>query len=320
MKISAPATLTGLAVGNALGMPFEGCHYRDTILESWDGESFLAGEHRNLKSGQWAAATMMAKALAASLLAHRTYAPSDAAKRYLTWYQLGEPDHRGMGKNTAKALSRLDHGLPWTQSGQQDSLGNGAAVRIAPMGLLFQENIQAAAEMSHLDAQITHKHPEAVYGSVAMSVAVCALAQGRAQPLNVINKILGFIPEGAQLAKNLRAAQTMILDDVSSGDKKQLLLKSGSTSKVTDTVPNALLAFAATESYREAVETAIRAGGDTDTVAAMTGALAGTFYGFQQVEPYFAQLESGPELRALECNIFNAAPPMYQVKPCPSTT
>ena len=93
MKISAPATLTGLAVGNALGMPFEGCHYRDTILESWDGESFLAGEHRNLKSGQWAAATMMAKALAASLLAHRTYAPSDAAKRYLTWYQLGEPDH-----------------------------------------------------------------------------------------------------------------------------------------------------------------------------------------------------------------------------------
>lgn len=319
MKISAPATLTGLAVGDALGMPFETKHYRDPALQAWDG-SFLAGEYHDLKPGQWTDDTMMAKALAASLLAHRTYAPADAAKRYLAWYRLGEPDNRGMGKNTAKALSRLDHGLPWTQSGQQDSLGNGAAMRIAPVGIMFRENIQAAAEMAHLDAQITHKHPEAVYGSVAMSVAVCALAQGRARPFNIISKILGFIPEGAQLAKNLRAAQTLILDGVPSENKHELLLKIGSSFKVTDTVPNALMAFAATESYREAVEVAVRAGGDTDTVAAMAGALAGTFYGFDQIEPYFEQLESGPELRALECNIFNSAPPMYEVRPCPSTT
>lgn len=320
MKISAPATLTGLAVGDALGMPFETAHYRNERLVNWDGESFLAGDFHDLKPGQWTDDTMMAKALAESLLAHRTYAPSDAAKRYLAWYRLGEPDNRGMGKNTRKALSRLDHGLPWTQSGQPDSLGNGAAMRSAPIGLLFRENIQAAAEMAHIDAQITHKNPEAVFGSVIMATAVCALAQGRTQPFNLINKVSGFIPDTSELAKNLQRAQQMVLAGPPAENKHELLLKIGSSFKVTDTVPNALLAFAVAESYREAVEIAIRAGGDTDTVAAMTGALAGTFHGFQQIESYFEQLESGPELRALEQNIFNAAPPMYQVKPCPSTT
>jgi ADP-ribosylglycohydrolase len=70
---------------------------------------------------------------------------------------------------------------------------------------------------------------------------------------------------------------------------------------VTDqTVPAAFLCFSSTESFKDAVEMAVRAGGDTDTVAAITGALAGTYYGKEQTEPYLAQLEEAELLQHLD--------------------
>ena len=312
MNIPGPtqATLSGLAVGDALGMPFETMSYRDPALESWKMGEFRASEHHGLKPGQWTDDTMMARALGQSLVAHRTYAPADAAKRYLEWYK-DPQERRGMGKTTERSLSKLAHGIPWTQTGDPDSLGNGAAMRMAPMGLMFRDNIQGCAEMAKIDARITHTHPEAVTGAIAVAVGVCAIAQGRATPFNVIEKVLGFLHYDSLVTQKLKQVQVYITDN-HDGPIHFKVVDMGVSANVVDTVPAAFLAFAGTESYAQAVEAAIRAGGDTDTTAAIAGALAGTYYGIEQVAPFTENLEAANELRALERQLYVTAPPTYQ--------
>lgn len=319
MQISGPrqATLTGLATGDALGMPFETAHYRDKHLLAWQGE-FLPSEHHGLEPGQWTDDTMMSKCLAESLVAHKVYAPADAAKRYAAWYDLGAPERRGRGKTTEKALCKLAHGLPWTQTGDPDSLGNGAAMRAAPLGLIYRENIQAAAEMARIDARITHRHPEAVHGAVAVAVGVAALCQGL-QPFNILRAVVEWMPSNSKMYMKFHQAAAMTQRVLPKSGPNimpatELLVEVGTAANVLESVPAAFLAFVATKSYREAIETAVRAGGDTDTIAAIAGALAGTHYGFGQVAPYAEKVEAIAELRALEQNLYNAAPPMYQVR------
>ncbi len=82
-----PRTLTGLAIGDALGMPFEMKEHTDPVLESWDGKFHPCPDShpfcKDLKAGQWTDDTKMARALAMSLKERLTYDPADAAAEYL---------------------------------------------------------------------------------------------------------------------------------------------------------------------------------------------------------------------------------------------
>lgn len=308
------ATLTGLAVGDALGMPFEMCGVHSNILLNWKGE-FRDGRAsaytQDLKAGQWTDDTKMAKALAESLRAEGTYSPAAAAKKYLDWFQSG--DLRGIGTTTQQAMTRLEAGYPWTQSGIVGSEGNGSAMRMAPVGILFRDNIQAAAEMAVIDSRITHKSPEAEAGSIAVAVGVAALLQGVPREA-LISKVLEWMPDDRlQLAQRLRTAQGMVKQGCSERDLANNLAEFGTSAHVVQTVPTAFLAFASTTSFRDAVHVAVLAGGDTDTTAAIVGALAGTFYGIEQVATLLEHVEGAKELRALERSLYKAARPVYMV-------
>ena len=145
-----------------------------------------------------------------------------------------------------------------------------------------------------------------------MAVGVVALLQGRTNKDNFISRVLTFVPETTRLWGKLDAAKSLAIQRPNGFQAVPFLIEMGTSAKVFETVAAAMVAFITTDSFKEAIETAIRAGGDTDTCAAMTGALAGTFYGFEQVAPYADHIEAGPELRALEQSLFNAAPPMYE--------
>jgi ADP-ribosyl-[dinitrogen reductase] hydrolase len=293
-------------------MPFEmsACHSRELL--HWQGD-FLDGRNspytKWLKAGQWTDDTKMAKALAESLLAESTYSPADAARRYLAWYQSG--DLRGIGTSTQAAMVKLASGIPWSQSGMPDAEGNGSAMRAAPIGLLFRYDIQAAAEMAAIDARLTHKTVEAEAGSMAVAAGVSALLQG-ASPRTVIRKALEWVPEKTQMKFRLMAAEARTLPTRPERELAETLCDMGTSGHVIDTVPAAFMAFASTKTFREAVRAAILAGGDTDTTAAITGALAGTYYGIEQVAPFLEKIEAAQELRDLEQNLFAAARPVYR--------
>lgn len=314
MKASGPpaATLTGQAVGDATGMPFEMAACHSPQLLGWKG-GFLDGKNspytKDLKAGQWTDDTKMAKALAESLLAEKTYSPADAARRYLAWYESG--DLRGIGTTTQKAMERLAAGHPWSQSGILKSEGNGTAMRAGPIGLLFRQNTEAAAEMAAIDARLTHKSPEAEAGSIAVAVGVSVLLQG-ATPGTLIDQVLKFIPEGTQMRYRLMAAKAKTQAGRTERELAESIADMGAGPHVIQTVPAAFLAVTSTKNFRDAVRAAILCGGDTDTTGAIAGALAGTFYGIGEVAPFLDQLEAGQELRDLEQNLFAASRPVYR--------
>ena len=126
--------LLGLAIGDALGMPFEG-------LPSWVVgpvldriQGFHESGHRELGAGQWTDDTQMTLCLVRSLVRCGRLDPEDVAREYLGWFQSG--DVRGIGGTTKSAMARLEAGAGWHESGTagEYAAGNGTAMRAAPLG------------------------------------------------------------------------------------------------------------------------------------------------------------------------------------------
>jgi len=292
-----PAPLVGGAVGDALGMAFETKKADDAELLQWDGETFLPSDYHKLSPGQWTDDTMMSKFIAESLVACGGYYPRDVADRYRIWYR--SSDHRGMGKTTRAALVNLDNGLPWTKSGVQGAEGNGTAMRAAPLGIFFREDLVTVREFTQIDARITHASLEAQMGSVAVSIGVALLAEG-VELEALIDQVLEHLDE-SQVKQGLqKVAFYQRQPDFPAADALKVI---GTSAHVTQTVPSAFASLVLTKSYPEAIRVAIRAGGDTDTTASITGALAGTHYGLSAIPKPWQKIENFDHLRRLDVRI-----------------
>lgn len=308
--MSEPATLTGLAIGDALGMPFETLHWTSSVLGSWDG-SFMPGISNELQpgrqAGEWTDDTKMAKALAESLAEFETYNPPAAAAGYIQWYKSG--DHRGMGKATREALEKMLRGFHWVDAGVP-SEGNGTAMRVAPLGLFYRNSLMTAMEMARVDARITHASVEAEVGSMVIAAAVAMLANNMVKPSNLVFALNQVLEEGSAIAGKLRQLELDLKENSFEDPARAMtaLIEMGTGAHVVQTVPAALFCFSVTSSFSAAVEMAVRAGGDTDTTAAITGALAGTYYGTDAVEPYLDQLEEAAILQHLDHTLYLTAP------------
>ena len=102
-----------------------------------------------------------------SLLANGEVAPEDLARRLVAWL----PNGRGKGRATTAAVLRLARGVPWWEAGE-DSDGNGAAMRVAPIGLAYATRPELLRRGAALDAVVTHRGPMGVAGAVAQAFAV----------------------------------------------------------------------------------------------------------------------------------------------------
>lgn len=310
-----PATLAGLAIGDSLGMPFETLHFTASALLDWDG-SFLSGIGNEVQPGrlpgEWTDDTKMAKALAESLVEYETYNPPGAAANYVAWYKSG--DHRGMGKATREALERILRGYHWVDSGVS-SQGNGTAMRVAPLGLFYRHSFLTAMEMAKIDARITHASVEAEVGSMVVAAAVAMLANRMVKPNNLVFALNQVLEEGSSIASRLKDLEEDVKDPKYSTTLEALkkLVDMGTGAHVVQTVPAALFCFSVTTCFKDAVELAVRAGGDTDTTAAITGALAGTFYGTDETEPYLDQLEDSALISHLDHTLYLTAPQIPSV-------
>lgn len=300
-----PSPLVGLAVGDALGMAFETQPAESAALQAWDG-SYQPSAYHRLAPGQWTDDTMMSKLLAESLLNCGGFFPRDVADRYLTWYRSG--DFRGMGKSTKKALAQLDSGVSWRKSGVKNAKGNGAAMRASPLGLFYREDLCTVTEFARLDARITHVSEDAEFGAVAMALGVALLSTGKADRKTLPQQVVDHLPLRGPIrmgAPNVPKSLKFIQACIDQGTSLEAtLLTTGTGALAVESVPAAFAAFCMTESFTSAVEAAIRAGGDTDTVASMAGALAGTFYGLSSIpKEYVMKLEAYDHLRTIETKI-----------------
>lgn len=278
--------LLGLAIGNALGMPVEGWSH-DRIEETYgwitgylprvddEGTEILA-------AGEITGDTEMALCHVESVITAGGFVdPETTGLRFLRLYH-GD-SRKFMGRTTKLALERTDETGNFQNGAVGDwPAGNGVAVRIAPIGLMHslgRLNPEVFTRDVMRAGLITHCHPEALNGALAMAYAVRLLASDEVPPEVLIDEVLAFIDED-DVARRIRLADRLVR---TGGDRERdvaNLAQIGTSGYVAESVAAALYCFATyANDFESAVLTAINAGGDTDTIGAMTGALAGTHLG-----------------------------------------
>jgi poly(ADP-ribose) glycohydrolase ARH3 len=172
------------------------------------------------------------------------------------------------------------------------SFGNGAAMRVAPVGLFFCDDLDRVMEEARLSALPTHTHPLGVEGAQLLAVAV-ALA---ALPGPLDRK--GFYRELLRRARSEEFRWAVgTAARLRRGDTVAVL---GNSLAAHRSVVTAVACFTASpDSYEGAVTRAIGLGDDTDTLAAMAGALSGAHLGVGAIPPHLLDaLEEGPKGRA----------------------
>jgi len=140
-----------------------------------------------------------------------------------------------------------------------NSFGNGAAMRVAPIGLAFPTEREVLAEAER-SAIVTHDHPEGIKGAQAVALAVFLAKKG-------VDKQTIKQEVSSRFDYNLNRT----LDEIRPDFKHEVTCQK--------TVPEAIIAFLEADSYIEAVRGAISLGGDADTLACIAGAIAEAFFG-----------------------------------------
>lgn len=195
--------------------------------------------------------------------------------------------HRGYGPAMHLLLPRIWQGADWRAEAQslfdgQGSFGNGAAMRVAPLGVYFADDLDSAVEQAHLSAEVTHTHPEASAGAIAVAVAAAwaARCQGTSPApywKDFLEKILPSVPESEVKAGIRRAAA---LDTDTSVRQAARILGSGNLVTAQDTVPFTLWCAAHhLDDYAQALFTTVRGLGDCDTNCAIVGGIVAAYTG-----------------------------------------
>ncbi|WP_033219466.1 ADP-ribosylglycohydrolase family protein [Kitasatospora phosalacinea] len=187
---------------------------------------------------------------------------------------------RGYGYGMTRLLPVLaEHPQRWETDTRelfegQGSLGNGAAMRVAPLGAWFAGDLDEAAEQAVHSAEVTHAHPEGVAGAVAVAVAAALAARGRTAGggpagAELLREVAARTPDGA-IRAGVRAAAELSPD--TEPWRAADLLGSGQRIRASDTVPFALWSAAHhLDSLADALWTTAEGLGDTDTTCAITG-------------------------------------------------
>jgi ADP-ribosylglycohydrolase len=291
--------LLGTAVADALGVPFETKLANYEPLVAWDGKSFLGSEHHKLQPGQYSDDTQMSLMVAESLLEKRGFDPEDLSKRYVDWMVSGRA--RGYGKTTLMAVQNLIQGKHWSESGVPGSYGNGTAMRAAPFGVYFRNDLPTLIKICKIDSAITHASEEAEAGSIAIALAAAYAVNNDTDDL--LEKIWQALPY-SKVRSTIFNLDSLV--DSPFITAEQALRVIGTKGDVRQTAPAALYCFLKFDNYHEAVIASIKAGGDTDTTAAIVGALFGAQLGIRGIDPTLAQVvEDSDRLIKLDSQLYN---------------
>lgn len=283
--------LVGEALGDALGMPVEGeppeaCRaYVKDVVRTSQLESFPA---KIFPFGQYTDDTQLARELLLSLTVRGQIDPEDFARRLVTLFR--SDGIIGIGAGTRKAISQLQKGVPWSKAATPSpSAGNGAAMRAAPIGLAYRGKGKRLKEAAEIQSRVTHQDPRSAAGSVAIAEAVSIALDSPSVPPEAFCESLARSCEsldpllaGAlrRLPSSLGAPPREVAPLLAATGMDEPAEYSGIPGFVTGSVLWSLFCYLThPDSYLDAVSLAIEAGGDTDTTAAMTGAISGARLG-----------------------------------------
>lgn len=262
--------LIGLMVGDALGTTLE-FSLRDSMpLQS----EITGGGPFRLKAGYFTDDTSMALALADSLQTCGEFNPNDLMDRFFNWYENGaySPTNTcfDIGMTTREALNKYRvTGNPFAGSDSPNSAGNGSLMRLAPVAVMYADDVNMAIKVAALQSKTTHAAPECIAACEYFALLLCESINGKSKDEVLKNRVYS----NSQKVKII----------ANGGYKTKSRDKISSSGYVIATLEAALWAVFNTNSFEEALILAVNLGDDADTIGAVTGQIAGAIYGFENI-------------------------------------
>lgn len=271
--------ILGTAVGDALGLACEGLSARRQRRWFPNGVGYHVLPGKGLCSDDTEHSCMMAQSILVSAGDDRAFG-RDFAWR-LRWWLLGLP--AGIGLATLRAILKLWLFLPRRWQGVH-SAGNGPAMRSAILGVCFADDEARLKRFVRTSTRLTHTDPRAECGALAIALAARCSMRGKAfesflADLERLTAHLG--PAGSELVDLV----LRVHDSVKKGEATDEFAKTfgraaGVSGYMYHSVPAVLHAWqSCPRDFSRAMATIIRCGGDTDTTAAMLGAIIGAGVG-----------------------------------------
>lgn len=282
----------GCMCGDALGMPVEGLSAQTIAQTHGRLDRMLPGR---LPAGHYTDDSQMMLAILETLAIKGKLDPAHLAGHFAADFEPG----RGYGRRIFGVMERIAAHEPWDQVGT-DSFGNGGAMRVGVLGAFHADDDKAIVRSALDQCRITHHHPQGLAGAVAQALAVGLAARLGAQAATP--GAPDFIEHVANQVRPIdthTASRLNVLAKMSPANPEQArqMLTAEFACDVTapESVPPALGAFLWSESCEEAIVLAVSLGGDTDTIGAMTGAIAGSYWGLDCLpSTWIDNLENSP--------------------------
>ncbi|HJJ36064.1 MAG TPA: ADP-ribosylglycohydrolase family protein [Methanocorpusculum sp.] len=240
----------GAAVADAVGATYEGCMPDETRVPA-----LIGGGQFALAAGEVTDDTLMMLALAESYLETNTFSPDRFIRSIITTIRT----HPKTFGNTTRSLARFAEMGCYPESAASivdmlyGSGTNGSAMRTLPTAL-FATSADEAEQLGRTVSAYTHKSSEACNAAAAVSAAAYRLLHGEEK-----ETVLRTVPE------------TYLAGDLIPSVKAE------------ESVRCAFCIFRDSDSYLDVLTRACRLGGDSDTIGAMAGSLAGAYYGIKAI-------------------------------------
>ena len=279
--------LLGLAIGDALGAPFEGLPAEFILWHEGSVPDVLA--RPITEPLRYTDDTQMMIGVVESVLANQEVLSDALLNQFAVNY---EPD-RGYGRGARGILEAVAAGHATEELVATvfpgGSFGNGAAMRVAPIGLLYHHDLEKVLAQAEASAWATHRHPLGIEGARLLAVAAAQAVAGPPFDRRSFYDGLLSVCREDEFRWQLQAARKMRF-----GDSLAFL---GNSLPAHRSVVTAIACFTTcSTSFERCVESAISLGDDTDTLAAMAGALSGAHLSIGAIpERFIGALEDGPK-------------------------
>ncbi|MDY6397121.1 MAG: ADP-ribosylglycohydrolase family protein [Treponema sp.] len=278
----------GVATGDAMGFPVQ--FFKREQAKTANVTKMLGHWTGNYPAGTWSDDTSLTVALADSLCETEGIDYDDIMRRFLLWLEGGSYTPKGktfdIGQTCFNAIERFKKGVPPLDCGSQKEreCGNGSLMRISPLVFYIQKKFGERAfenpqvfELIHNVSRLTHAHPIALLGCDIFVAMLFSLLNGTEKEkalLFAYEKALSFVEQNPEYKDAFSKYDRLLAPDFCS----LLEEKIASSGYVVDTLEAAVWCFLTTDSYRECILKVVNLGGDTDTIGAVAGAMAGIYY------------------------------------------
>jgi poly(ADP-ribose) glycohydrolase ARH3 len=285
-------------MGDASGAPYEG--YDHVTVRSVISNTPLLGGWRYTDDSE------MMKGVIESLITNKGFNGAHMAQTFVNNFHY----ERGYGPGAIRVLMEIKSGRPWEQPAKElfdgaGSLGNGAAMRTCPIGLLYHHDWEKMVDIATKVADITHCHPLGREGAVLQAAAV-ALAMKSTRDFSPVNFVERL--EELKISPVYREKLEKIKNYLDSPPTTDVIVeKLGVEVIAPRSVPTAIYIFLRNyqRDFLSIIRSAVNHGGDTDTIACMVGSIAGAHLGVDNLpEKWIEKVEDGKTFTDLTSQLY----------------